>query len=149
MVMKTIVALPGQGHRPRGRGRHVRALDLHGPPLKILTPPQGNPLPEETKRAAREADGVLFGAHGHGRRSAAARRRRGTCLPRWRDADAQPGGGRPRRARWPRSSSRRIGGRRALPSPFRGAAEHPAVDSAYLDLGSLGQREHAQRDGRH
>ena len=35
-----------------------------GLPLKILTPPQGNPLPEETKRAAREADGVLFGAAG-------------------------------------------------------------------------------------
>ena len=30
--------------------------------LKILTPPQDNPLPEETKRAAREADSVPFGA---------------------------------------------------------------------------------------
>jgi isocitrate/isopropylmalate dehydrogenase len=35
-----------------------------GLPIKILTPPQGNPMPEETKRAAREADGVLFGAAG-------------------------------------------------------------------------------------
>ena len=43
-----------------------------GLPLKILHPPQGaaalkehgTPIPEETKRAAREADGVLFGAAG-------------------------------------------------------------------------------------
>src|SRR3979409_853579 len=35
-----------------------------GLPLKILTPAQGSPLPEATKRAAREADGVLFGAAG-------------------------------------------------------------------------------------
>jgi len=42
----------------------VRAPDGKGPPLKILTQPQGNPLAEETKGAAREADGVLFGAAG-------------------------------------------------------------------------------------
>jgi len=40
-----------------------------GMPVKILTPPQsgggrGSPVPEETKRAAREADAVLFGAAG-------------------------------------------------------------------------------------
>jgi len=42
----------------------VRGLDGTGLPLKILAPPQGNPLPAETKRAAREADRLLFGAAG-------------------------------------------------------------------------------------
>jgi len=35
--------------------------------LRILAPTQGNPLPEETKRAARAADGVLFRAAGPSR----------------------------------------------------------------------------------
>ena len=54
-----------------------------------------------------------------------------------------------RPVRWPRLSSRRIGGKLRLPSAVLGPAERPAVDGAYLDLGSLGQREHAQGDRRH
>ena len=64
MAMKTIVALPGQGIGPEVVDATCELLMGTGLPLKILTPPQGNPLPEETKRAAREADGVLFGAAG-------------------------------------------------------------------------------------
>jgi len=63
MAMKTIVALPGQGIGPEVVDATCELLMGTGLPLKIL-PPQGNPLPEETKRAAREADGVLFGAAG-------------------------------------------------------------------------------------
>ena len=55
----------GRRDRPRGRGRHCELLIGTGLPLKILTPPQGAaPARRQTKRAAREADGVLFGAAG-------------------------------------------------------------------------------------
>src|SRR5881396_949291 len=64
MAMKTVVALPGQGIGLEVVDVTCELLMGTGRPLKILTPPQGNPLPEETKRAAREADGVLFGAAG-------------------------------------------------------------------------------------
>jgi isocitrate/isopropylmalate dehydrogenase len=62
--MKTIVALPGEGIGPEVVDATCELLTGTGLPLKILTPPQGSPLPEETKRAARDADGVLFGAAG-------------------------------------------------------------------------------------
>jgi len=62
--MKTVVALPGQGIGLEVVDVTCELLMGTGLPLKILTPPQGNPLPEETKTAAREADGVLFGAAG-------------------------------------------------------------------------------------
>ena len=70
--MKTIVALPGQGIGLEVVDATCELLAGAGLPLKILTPPQGEaaitshgtPLPDETKRAAREADGVLFGAAG-------------------------------------------------------------------------------------
>ena len=62
--MKVVVALPGQGIGIEVVDATCELLVGTGLPLKILTPPQGNPLPEKTKRAAREADGVLFGASG-------------------------------------------------------------------------------------
>src|SRR5215475_2484544 len=64
MAMKTIVALPGEGIGLEVVDATCEVLMGTGLPLKILTPPQGSPLPEETKQAAREADGVLFGAAG-------------------------------------------------------------------------------------
>src|SRR5260370_23102095 len=64
MAMKPVVALPGQGIGLEVVAATCERLRGTGMPLKILTPPQGNPLPEETKQAAREADGVLFGAAG-------------------------------------------------------------------------------------
>src|SRR6266851_4731720 len=64
MAMKTVVALPGQGIGLEVVDAACELLMGTGLPLKILTPPQGNPLPDETKQAAREADGVLFGAAG-------------------------------------------------------------------------------------
>ena len=70
--MKTVVALPGEGIGLEVVDATCELLAGTGLPLKILTPPQGAAavkshgvgLPEETKRAAREADGVLFGAAG-------------------------------------------------------------------------------------
>ena len=70
--MKTIVALPGEGIGIEVVDATCELLAGTGLPLKILTPPQGaaamrshgSPIPDETKRAAREADGVLFGAAG-------------------------------------------------------------------------------------
>jgi 3-isopropylmalate dehydrogenase len=70
--MKTIVALPGEGIGVEVVDATCEVLAGTGLPLKIVTPPQGaaatkshgTPLPEETKQAAREADGVLFGAAG-------------------------------------------------------------------------------------
>src|SRR5919106_445209 len=70
--MKTVVALPGEGIGIEVVEATCELLASTGLPLKILTPPQGaaatrshgSPIPEETKRAAREADGVLFGAAG-------------------------------------------------------------------------------------
>jgi 3-isopropylmalate dehydrogenase len=64
MTMKTVVALPGEGIGIEVVDATCDLLMGTGLPLKILTPPQGSPLPEETKRLAREADGVLFGAAG-------------------------------------------------------------------------------------
>src|SRR5499433_3967696 len=64
MAMKTVVALPGEGIGLEVVDATCELLMGTGLPLKILTPPQGSPLPEETKQAAREADGVLFGAAG-------------------------------------------------------------------------------------
>jgi len=54
----------GEGIGPEVVDATCELLMGTGLPLKILTPPQGSPLPDETKRAAREADGVLFGAAG-------------------------------------------------------------------------------------
>ncbi len=65
--MKTIVALPGQGIGIEVVDATCEILTAAGMPLKILTPPQGegsNSVPEETRRACREADAVLFGAAG-------------------------------------------------------------------------------------
>jgi 3-isopropylmalate dehydrogenase len=62
--MKTVVALPGEGIGVEVVDAACEVLMGTGLPLKILTPPQGAPLPAETKRLAREADGVLFGAAG-------------------------------------------------------------------------------------
>jgi isocitrate/isopropylmalate dehydrogenase len=70
--MKTIVALPGEGIGPEVVDATCELLIGTGLPLNITTPPQGAlarkshgvPLPDETKRAARVADGVLFGAAG-------------------------------------------------------------------------------------
>ncbi len=64
MAMKTIVALPGEGIGLEVVDATCELLMGTGLPLKILTPPQGSPLPDETKKAARGADGVLFGAAG-------------------------------------------------------------------------------------
>src|SRR4026207_1044946 len=70
--MKTIVVLPGEGIGIEVIEATCEVLAGPGPPLKREPPPQraaatkshGTPLPDETKRAAREADGVLFGAAG-------------------------------------------------------------------------------------
>lgn len=70
--MKTVVALPGEGIGPEVVDETSELLLGTGVPLKILTPSQGaaavkshgETLPEETKRAAIAADGVLFGAAG-------------------------------------------------------------------------------------
>ncbi len=65
--MKTIVALPGQGIGIEVVDATCEIMTAAGMPLKILTPPQGegsNAVPEETRRACREADAVLFGAAG-------------------------------------------------------------------------------------
>ena len=70
--MKTIVALPGEGIGIEVVEATCELLEGTGLPLKILTPPQGaaavkshgTALPDESKQAARAADGVLFGAAG-------------------------------------------------------------------------------------
>src|SRR5882672_9200246 len=70
--MKTIVALPGQGIGVEVVDATCELMTAAGMPVKILTPPQceptssshGSPVPEETRRACREADAVLFGAAG-------------------------------------------------------------------------------------
>jgi 3-isopropylmalate dehydrogenase len=70
--MKTVVALPGEGIGFEVVGATCELLTGTGLSLKILTPPQGaaatkshgTPIPDDTKRAAIEADGVLFGAAG-------------------------------------------------------------------------------------
>jgi hypothetical protein len=71
-AMKTVVALPGEGIGPEVVDATCEVLVGTGLPLKILTPLQGAaavkshgvPLPDESKQAARAADGVLFGAAG-------------------------------------------------------------------------------------
>jgi isocitrate/isopropylmalate dehydrogenase len=66
--MKTIVALPGEGIGVEVVEATCELLAAASLPIKILTPPQitapGSPVPEETKRACRDADAVLFGAAG-------------------------------------------------------------------------------------
>ncbi len=70
--MKTIVALPGEGIGIEVVDATCEVLAGTGLPLKIVTPAQGaaalkshgTALPDETKQAARAADGVLFGAAG-------------------------------------------------------------------------------------
>jgi isocitrate/isopropylmalate dehydrogenase len=70
--MKTVVALPGEGIGIECVEATCELLTKAGLPLRIVTPLQGEaatkregtPLPEATKKAAREADGVLFGAAG-------------------------------------------------------------------------------------
>jgi isocitrate/isopropylmalate dehydrogenase len=66
--MKTIVALPGEGIGVEVVDATCEILAAAGLPLKIVTPSQydtpGGPVPEATKRAARDADAVLFGAAG-------------------------------------------------------------------------------------
>jgi 3-isopropylmalate dehydrogenase len=70
--MKTMVALPGEGIGIEVVDAACDLITAAGMPVKILTPPQrdassplvGGALPEATRRAAREADAVLFGAAG-------------------------------------------------------------------------------------
>jgi isocitrate/isopropylmalate dehydrogenase len=64
--VKTIVALPGQGIGIEVVDATCEIMTGAGMPLKILAPPQGegSTVPEETRRACREADAVLFGAAG-------------------------------------------------------------------------------------
>src|SRR5436189_143117 len=66
--MKTIVALPGEGIGVEVVEATCALLSGAGMPVKIVTPPQisapGSPVPEDTQRACREADAVLFGAAG-------------------------------------------------------------------------------------
>src|SRR5262247_974546 len=69
---KTVVALPGEGIGPEVVDATCEMLLGAGLPIQIVTPPQGAaavkshgvPLPDESKQAARAADGVLFGAAG-------------------------------------------------------------------------------------
>jgi isocitrate/isopropylmalate dehydrogenase len=71
-MTKTVVALPGEGIGLEVVDATCDVLVGAGLPLKILTPPQidgakptgAGSVPDETKRAARDADGVLFGAAG-------------------------------------------------------------------------------------
>ncbi len=70
--MKTIAALGGEGIGPEVVGATCDLLVAAEFPVEIVTPPHGepamkvygSPLPEETKRRCREADGVLFGSAG-------------------------------------------------------------------------------------
>ncbi len=66
--MKTVIALPGEGIGVEVVEATCELMAAAGMPVKILTPPQtetpGGPVPEATRRAAREADAVLFGAAG-------------------------------------------------------------------------------------
>jgi 3-isopropylmalate dehydrogenase len=66
--MKTVVALPGQGIGVEVVDAACEIMTAAGMPVKILTPAQtespGGRVPDETKRACREADAVLFGAAG-------------------------------------------------------------------------------------
>ena len=66
--MKTVVALPGEGIGIEVVDVTCELMTAAGMPVRILTPPQteasGSRVPEETRRACREADAVLFGAAG-------------------------------------------------------------------------------------
>ncbi|MGH7275444.1 MAG: isocitrate/isopropylmalate dehydrogenase family protein [Candidatus Rokuibacteriota bacterium] len=70
--MKTVVALGGEGIGIEVVDATCELLVAAGLPLRILTPPHGeaaqqahgSPLPDETKRACGQADGILFGAAG-------------------------------------------------------------------------------------
>jgi 3-isopropylmalate dehydrogenase len=73
--MKTVVALPGEGIGIEVVDAACELMTAAGMPVKILTPPQRDPnpvpspagghaLPESTRRTARDADAVLFGAAG-------------------------------------------------------------------------------------
>jgi isocitrate/isopropylmalate dehydrogenase len=66
--MKTVVALPGEGIGIEVVDATCDLMTAAGMPVKIQTPPQNDApassLPDETKRACRDADGVLFGAAG-------------------------------------------------------------------------------------
>jgi 3-isopropylmalate dehydrogenase len=70
--MKTIVALAGEGIGLEVVDATCELLAATGLPIRIETPPQGaaalkthgSALPDETRQAARAADGVLFGAAG-------------------------------------------------------------------------------------
>ena len=71
--MKTVVALPGEGIGVEVVDATCELMSAAGMPVKILTPRQietpGGPstpprVPEATRRACREAAGVLFGAAG-------------------------------------------------------------------------------------
>jgi isocitrate/isopropylmalate dehydrogenase len=67
-VTKTVVALPGEGIGIEVVDATCEIIAAAGMPVKILTPSQteapGGPVPEDTKRACRQADAVLFGAAG-------------------------------------------------------------------------------------
>src|SRR5215510_2329814 len=71
-MTKTVVVLPGEGIGIEVVDATCEVLVGAGLPLQIVTPPQvegatptmAGVVPDETKRAAREADGVLFGAAG-------------------------------------------------------------------------------------
>jgi len=71
-MTKTVVVLPGEGIGIEVIDATCDLLVEAGLPLKIVTPAQvegatptrAGSVPEETKRIAREADGVLFGAAG-------------------------------------------------------------------------------------
>src|SRR5438067_1886231 len=66
--MKTVVALQGEYNGVEGVDAAYDSITAAGMPVKITTPAQydtpGGPVPDATKRAAREADAVLFGAAG-------------------------------------------------------------------------------------
>ena len=71
-TMKRVVALGGEGIGPEVIDTACEVLVKAGIPVTILTPPHGeaamrshgHPMPDETKRACEDADGVLFGAAG-------------------------------------------------------------------------------------
>ena len=67
-LIKTVVALAGEGIGLEVVEATCEVLNGADVPVKILTPLQisapGSPVPEETQRACRAADAVLFGAAG-------------------------------------------------------------------------------------
>src|SRR5215813_7091088 len=71
-MTRTVVVLPGEGIGIEVVDAACEVLVGAGLPLKILTPPQvegatptvAGSVPEQTRKSAREAEGVLFGAAG-------------------------------------------------------------------------------------